>query len=307
MKHPISPTALIILFFVLSQLIGVGLLATDITTTLDEQTGEITTEYSETIGGPRPETTGAGSFAFLAIGVSIGTILLLILAKFKLQKLWKVWYFLAVWIAIAIALGAIMPALIAYTAALGLAAWKILRSNTLIHNLTEILVYTGIAFLIVPIFDVFWASLLLIAIAIYDAIAVWKSKHMISLANFQTESKLFAGLQIPYTEQGISSQTPTKKPKQPTKNNKAPTGRTAILGGGDIAFPLLFTGTILQWLVETGYSNLEAYLLSLVVIATSAASLAALFWLAKKDRFYPAMPPLATGCFVGLAILILLV
>ena len=301
MKHPINPTILILIFFVLSQITGLGLLAADITTVVDEVTGQTTVEYSETIGGPRPQTTGAGSFAFLALGVGIGTALLLVLVKFRLHRFWKLWYFVAVWMAMAIAIGAITPVYVAVGAALLLAALKIFRSNMLIHNITEVLVYTGIAFLIVPIFDVFWVSVLLVVIAIYDAIAVWKSKHMISLAQFQTESKLFAGLQIPYSDQA-TTKTVTKKPTEKKKRVN-----TAILGGGDIAFPLLFSGAVLQWTVGLGYSSAQAFLLTLIITATTTISLAALFWAAKKDHFYPAMPPLAAGCFAGLAIVALIV
>ena len=304
MKHPLNPTALILIFFVLAQVAGLGLLAADLSTTTDEQ-GNLQVDYSESVAGPRPETTGAGSLTLLLIGVAIGTGLLLILAKFKLQRFWKVWYFGAVWVAMAVALGAITPAAAAWTLGAALAAWKLLRPNVLVHNLTEILIYTGIAFLIVPIFDVFWASILLIAIAIYDAIAVWKSKHMISLANFQTESKVFAGLHIPYTESGrVATSAPGAADKKTTSKDA---GHTAILGGGDIAFPLLFSGTVLQWLVTQGYGKLDAFLLTGTITLTAAISLAALFALAKKDHFYPAMPFLSTGCFVGLGIIALLV
>lgn len=307
MKHPLTPTVLIILFFLLAQISGLALLAADITTQTDEVTGETTVEYSETIGGPRPDTTGGTSFIFLAVGVTIGTIILLILAKLQLQKIWKVWYFLAVWVAMAIAIGAVLPAIIAYIATFILTAWKIFKPNLFVHNISEVLVYTGIAFLLVPIFDVFWASMLLIAIAIYDAIAVWKSKHMISLANFQTESKLFAGLQIPYNHAPPPITKPQKTTSEKTTKKKKTKTHSAILGGGDIAFPLLYTGAILQMLVTTGYTSLEAFLLSLIITAAAAASLVVLFTLAKKDRFYPAMPILSTGCFVGYAILLLVI
>lgn len=203
----------------------------------------------------------------------------------------------------AIALGAVIPSLIAYTLAFILALAKILRRNTIIHNVSEILIYTGIAFLIVPLFDVLWASILLITIAVYDIIAVFKSKHMISLAKFQTESNVFAGLQIPYANK------PTKLRTHAPKNVKKTTKkmRSAILGGGDIVFPLLFSGAILQWLVTSGYTPLQAYLFTLIPTAAAAIGLVVLFKVAQKDKFYPAMPPLAAGCFVGLLIVSLLV
>ena len=69
--------------------------------------------------------------------------------------------------------------------------------------------------------------------------------------------------------------------------------RTAVLGGGDIGFPLIFTGTVL---FSVGLER------ALIVTMFSTLSLFILLILSKKDRFYPAMPFLTTGCLVGFAI-----
>jgi len=98
-------------------------------------------------------------------------------------------------------------------------------------------------------------------------IAVWKTKHMISMAKFQAKAKIFAGFLVPYGK-----------------------NKTAVLGGGDIGFPLLFSGVILK---SSGF--LEA---SLVVTAVTI-SLALLFFFGSKNKFYPAMPYLTAGCFFG--------
>src|SRR3989344_5717485 len=116
-------------------------------------------------------------------------------------------------------------------------------------------------------FSVFSAIILLILISIYDMYAVWKSKHMIKLAKFQSKLKTFAGLFIPY------------------EKNKA-----AILGGGDIAFPLLFAGVVL---LEKGLYP------SILIIVYSALALFLLFLFGKKKKFYPAMPFISLGCFLG--------
>ena len=107
-------------------------------------------------------------------------------------------------------------------------------------------------------------------------IAVWKTKHMIKLANFQTRLKVFAGLLIPY------------------KYGKDV--KTAILGGGDIGFPLLFASAVLR---VYGFKAL------LIPIATSVL-LVMLFTFGKKNRFYPAMPFLSIGCFLGYVLVLLI-
>ena len=45
--------------------------------------------------------------------------------------------------------------------------------------------------------NIFSASILLVLISLYDMYAVWKSRHMVAMAKFQSSSNLFAGISIP--------------------------------------------------------------------------------------------------------------
>ena len=105
-------------------------------------------------------------------------------------------------------------------------------------------------------------------------IAVWKTKHMVKMAKFQTESKLFAGLLVPYGK-----------------------NKVAVLGGGDIGFPLLFSGVILK-----SFGIMEAYIVSVF----AALALLLLLVFSEKKKFYPAMPFISAGCFLGLLVVIIL-
>jgi len=174
------------------------------------------------------------------------------------------------------------------------------------------LMYSGIALLIVPLFSVLWAAVLLLLISVYDMYAVWKSKHMVKLAKFTSKEKLFPGIAINYTPKGSSvkksgklvvkkksvSSSPKKVLKKPSSNK-----RQAILGGGDVIFPLIFTGTVLNALLSLGFSKLQSFGLSLVVTFSTAVALYLLFAFAKKEKFYPAMPFITAGCFAGFLIL----
>src|SRR4030042_5906356 len=157
--------------------------------------------------------SGIGTFAYIAIGLVIGALLILLIIRMKKVNLWKAWFFVAVFLAISLALGVFLQTYIALIIALVLAILKIKKPNVFIHNLTEVLMYAGIAVFLVPILgdpakislgvipeNVLWAAILLIAISIYDFIAVFKSKHMVKMAKFQTQSKVFAGLFVPYTD-----------------------------------------------------------------------------------------------------------
>ncbi len=297
MKHDVSIVVWLILLFSVSQIMGLFLISLDIKEiSQDRTTGEITVDYQETAIGPRPETKGAGSFIFLAIGITIGTLLLLILVHFKSILTWKVWFFFATSLALTIAFGVFLGNTLAFLLAIALALWKLLKPNVIIHNLTEIFMYAGIALFLVPIFDLLWGILLLLAISAYDMYAVWKSKHMIKMAKFLGESKSFAGLFIPYTPKDKPKHTKLKAKKTSHKKIKA---KHAILGGGDIVFPLLFAGVILEWLITLEFSKVTAFFISLIIPVFATIALAYLFGKSQKDTFYPAMPFLTAGCFVG--------
>src|SRR3989344_5346803 len=142
---------------------------------------------------------------------------------------------------------------------------------------------TTVLSIFIPVFSLFSVSILLILIALYDAYAVWKSKHMITLAKSQAESKVFAGFLLPY-------KIPKAKPLIKTKPVKV---RTAVLGGGDIGFPLIFAGVIMK---EMGVWQ------SLVIPIFASLGLIYLLWKGDQNKFYPAMPFIGAGCFLGLGL-----
>lgn len=315
MKHNLTITLVLLSFFLLAQVTGLWLINKDSKITINDQ-GSIVVTHGSTSIGERPQTEGFGSFLYLVIGVAIGTILVLILVKFKQAKIWRYWFFLAVWMALSISIGVLVKVKILFNydvamfIALVLAVWKIWKPNIIIHNITEVLVYSGIAVLLVPIFDIFWAIMLLIAISLYDMYAVWKSKHMVKMAKFQTKSNVFAGLMIPYKMKDIKMQKSyinskiTKKLDTPTMPKEKP--RIAILGGGDVVFPLIMTGTVMEGLLMEGLTKSQAFIQSSIMILTTTVALALLFFFAKKDKFYPAMPFVTAGCLIGWAIVLLI-
>jgi len=259
MKHTKEVILVLILLFLTAQLMGFVIIKTYQTKPLpyDLQPPEIA-----------PET----SFIHIFIIILIATGIIFLLAKFKIAGLWKLWFFLSVLFILIIAFSAFLPQLIATILALIVAYFKIIKRDFFIHNMSEVFLYGGLAALFIPILNIFSASVLLILISIYDMIAVWKTKHMIKLAKFQAKLRIFAGLVIPY-------------------GNKA-----AILGGGDIGFPLLFAGTV----------YLSIGLKAIAIPICAAIALMLLFIYGKKDKFYPAMPYITAGCFAGYLITLLI-
>ena len=289
MKHTLKVTILLVWIFLITQIIGLAITNRYIDHEKIIETGKV--EFKQLpYNLERPEVEESTSFIWIIAAVLIGTAIFLILIKYKVFKLWKFWFFLAVWITLGIALSAFMPQAIAALAALIATLAKIYRPNIITQNLTEIFVYGGLAAIFVPIVNIFAAFMLLILISIYDIIAVLKTRHMIKLAKFQAKSKIFAGLLVPYK----------KLPKEDIpKGNLTPTkGRIAVLGGGDIGFPLIFAGVVMKDLMLTN-PEIIGFLKSLVIPFFTTIALLFLLIKGKKDKFYPAMPYLSIGCFVG--------
>ena len=186
----------------------------------------------------------------------------------------------------------------AFVIAFVLGLWKIFKPAPFVHNITELFIYGGLAAIFVPIkaFTIPVAFIVLLIISAYDMYAVWKSKHMIAMANFQTDSKIFAGLSLPY-----------KLNAKPKKGYKLVKGavKTAVLGGGDIGFPLMFSGAVMKSLMLTN-TEPAAFLKTLIIPVFVSIALYILLMKGKQDRFYPAMPFLSLGCLAGYLVVLLL-
>ncbi len=311
MKHTSKVIFILLSIFLLSQVFGLFALNKDIKVIKNVETGKVeTVNYSEPAIGARPEISSSGAFWYIIFAVFIGTMILLLLIRFRQVKVWKAWFFLAVWLTMTVTLGIFMPAIIAYIISLGVAILKIFKPNFFIQNISEILMYTGIALLFVPLLNIFWVIILLLIISLYDAYAVWHSKHMVKMANFQTESKLFAGLTVPYkpSQSGGKTEIKISIPKGSNfKTEEKGEGKIALLGGGDIAFPLIFSGVVMQGLVlNYGLDKFTALLNAFIITFFSGIALMLLFIYGKKDKFYPAMPFISAGCILGYGAILLI-
>jgi len=290
MKHNIKISTVILVSFLLAQFIGIFIIYNNIDATKSQETGK--TEFKDLPIGERPPVEERTSFLPVLIAVLIGTGILLLLMRYNLIFIWKLWFLLAVVFALTISWGTFIGKTAGFILALAAGVWKIFKPNFWVHNLTELFIYGGLAVVFVPLFNVFSAVVLLILISGYDAYAVWKSKHMIRMAKSQTKAKIFAGLLIPYK---LGKQVSKKTAKQ--NNLKLKKVRTAVLGGGDIGFPLIFAGVLLK---ELGLWQ------SLIIPLGAALGLGVLLWNGKKDKFYPAMPFISAGCFLALGVVFLL-
>ena len=282
MKHSAIMTLILLATFLLAQFIGIAILYNYIDPVKSGETGK--TEFKDLPIGERPPVEEKTSFFPIIVAILIGTAFLFLLMKYNLNWIMRFWFLLAAFFALTIAADAFLPTTIAFVLGLIFSTWKVFRPNVYVHNITELFIYGGLAAIFVPLFNMFSVIILLLLISAYDAYAVWKSKHMITLAKSQAKAKIFAGLMLPYKLGKMG------KSKTGIKMKKV---RTAILGGGDIGFPLIFAGVVLK---EWGLWQ------SMIIPFGALLGLAVLLWKGKENRFYPAMPFISAGCFIALGV-----
>ncbi len=303
MKHTLKVNLLLSLMFLLSQLLGIFVVYSTMNIKIIEGVPEVT--YAETVMGPRPPLYGLESFLYVVTGVLIGTGILLLIIRFRKINWWRALFFFVVFIAISLSLGVFIRAEAAFLIALILAVWKMFLPNAIIHNFTELLMYAGIAVLFVPLFNVLWIVILLLVISVYDFVAVFKTKHMVKMAKPLMKTEAFAGFMFHYSKKdGIRVKTTRIRPKGRSASSRH-TGQ-AILGGGDIALPLIFTGVALDSLIRiSGFNIPMAFMKTLIISVILVTSLFLLLLKGEQGKFYPAMPFLTAGCLIGYAIAIL--
>lgn len=291
MKHDVLIVAVLLLLFFSAQIIGLVILANYVDYEKSMET-KILVLRPLPFTIERPEVPAEYSFVYIMTGLLLATGIMLLIIRFGRVNLWRFWYLLSVIFCLLVAWYAFMPEEWSLLLAVFFGIWKVFRPNIFVHNATELLMYGGLVVVFAPILSLSSVIILLVLVSCYDIYAVWKTKHMITMAKFLAETKTFAGLFLPYK--------PVQLAQKPIVGQTVKVKvRNAILGGGDMAFPLLFTSTVFKELFLIFGFVPALYLRLLIVPVCATIALALLFWQSKKDVFYPAMPFLSAGCFVG--------
>lgn len=248
---------------------------------------------------------------------AIAISLFFVLSRLKAEIVLKGWFFIVVAIALSVSLISFLPQwsyiwAVALGISLVLTFFKIYQRNIIVHNFTEVLIYPGIAAIFVAMLSspenpnrgIYSMIALLILISVYDMWAVWHSGVMQEMAKYQINKlKIFSGFLIPY----ISKRSMSRIRKVKSSGSKIkPKVKTSVagLGGGDIVFPAITAGVVLERFGFTKIPglSLSVPIASLIVVVGAALGLSYLLFIPKKDRFYPAMPFISAGLFVAIGV-----
>jgi len=312
MKHNLKITAVLLTMFLVAQFIGLAVVNADIFHIEEEVNGTVQQVSNPNVAWVAPpkvekESDFFNIFLSLIIAFIIAISLLFFLNRFKFSLLLRIWFFVVVCLALFLAFYSLeklagfeinspLPISIAAVIAVSLAFFKIFKRNLLVHNFTELLIYPGIAAIFVPILNFYTLIALLVIISVYDMWAVWKSGLMQKMAKSQLDNlKIIGGFMVPYISKKTGQKI--KKWKKTLKRSELKKKKIkmdiAILGGGDVVFPIIAAGVM--------FKTFGLYSAILVIIGATLG-LAYLFARSEKKKFYPAMPFISTGIFIAIGI-----
>ena len=148
----------------------------------------------------------------------------------------------------------------------------------------------GISFGILP------AIILLVALAIYDAISVYKTKHMVTLADTVTEQHLPILIVIPKSksysyrsEEGIKSQLKKRKKRE-----------AMFMGLGDIIIPGALVVSAFRWLPNHWFLGIPApILVSVFTMVGVVVGFSILMRFVLKGNPQAGLPLLNSGAILG--------
>ncbi len=321
MKHNLKITLLLLSMFILTQFIG--LYVVDHYSPIKVVNGvqeNVTSPNHLPLGlEPPPENNQMNAWQTLLYIIPAFVIAILIfffLPKIKSEIFMKLWFSFVIIVALFVSTLSFVPIakyawIIALAISLPLAFFKIIKRNIVIHNITEMLIYPGIAAIFVALLSspenpsrgIYSVMALLILISVYDMWAVWHSGIMQKMAKYQINKlRIFGGFLIPYlSKQARAKIKKMKKLKRSARGDKSKKIKVnfAILGGGDIVFPAITAGVVLRKFGFSSFLGIQLPLASLLVILGAVLGLGFLLFFGKKKP-YPAMPFLSAGIFVAL-------
>ena len=156
--------------------------------------------------------------------------------------------------------------------------------NVLLHDLGIILGIAGITAVFGLSISIELGLILLVALSLYDIVAVYVTKHMVTMARSMIESGAVFGFLIPFKFRGFFSGK---------EEAKAGIGENfMILGSGDIGLPLIFAVSLIQVSLASAIITAAFSLLGLFLTHI-------LFLNQEKRRAMAALPPIATMTIIG--------
>lgn len=233
---------------------------------------------------------------FFVVVIILGIVLFLIPVKWLRYLLRALFAFLFCW-AVFIILILWLPLPVTLVIAFAVGAVWFITPRVWLQNLVMVLAMVGVAAVFGRMISSWTAMVLLLALAVYDFLAV-RFGYMVWMAKKLSDSNTLPAFFIP---RSASEWKDKMKESSVGKlvEEKPSDRKYSILGGGDIAFPLLLMSAVY---FAQGFGS------AIIIAGFSLVGLIAAYWIQAvflKGKPMPALPPIAVLSLIGLLIVTL--
>ncbi|MFW6130809.1 MAG: presenilin family intramembrane aspartyl protease [Atribacterota bacterium] len=249
-----------------------------------------------------PEPVSIVDFLIYFVIITLAVLIFLKISKKGTGLALQIFFVLAVFSGLDILFGAFFGEPIAVVLSACLIILRFIQPTVLIHNLIVIGGLAGIGGMLGLTLLPRDAIILLVILAIYDVIAVYKTKHMVKMAEAMIKKRVILGIIVPgKINQFRASMSDVEKNKIPVQRILKPGKRSQfmILGGGDLALPLLLISSV------AGQSIIQAIIV--LIFAVFGLLVMHFMFIKLKSKPMPALPPLAIFSILGYLVSSLLI
>lgn len=179
----------------------------------------------------------------------------------------------------------IFPDFISNLLALAVVALWVALPYVWMHNVAIILAISGISAELGFAVSLPTVLILLALLSIYDVIAVYRTKHMITMFKDLMQRGVVLSIIVPVKIKDFMKKTEVAQPRK----------GFLFLGTGDLAFPLIFAVTALKF----------SFISAVLIIAGATVGAIVVFYLLVSQaqrRALPALPPIAICSILGFII-----
>ena len=245
---------------------------------------------------PKMETGPSLLWFGIAFIIVTGGILLA-LKYFKFKMPFGAMFAFLIFVGAHIVFSTFLPNIYAIVLAVAIVALRYLWPNILTQNIAIVISIAGISAQLGVLLTVPAVIILLIALSIYDVWAVFKTKHMITMAKGLMHRGMTPMIILPsdWRDFGKKMKEVTTEKLRPSRT---PLLKYMMLGTGDLAFPLVFAVSALSYSLLSAYAIVLGALVGIIVVH--------FLMLTGKFKALPALPPIAAGSIIAFAISLLL-
>ena len=231
---------------------------------------------------------------FLAFVISMAIILLVI--RFLKKVSFNAFFAFIIIVGAYYVFSAFLPFLLAIILAAVIVGLRFWKPNLITHNIAIFLGVAGVAAVLGNMLPVIAVIVILFALSIYDFIAVFKTKHMVSMFKDMLKKGMPLAIVVPEQSAGFALNVHKVSKQKLRETDK----KVLMLGTGDLAFPALFA--------VSAFRASGSLIPALAIMIGSIVGIVFNHYLLtiKKYKVIPALPFIALFSVIGYFIAILI-